>query len=146
MVEPPTKSCSFAGVKRNESAKAAMSRSSVTADCSACAGDRAKAGRRGPFLEVIDLRSIKPLTKRQFSIRFAKTHRVVIVDKTGRSAESVRSLLSYSEKYFRRARRARSARITRRCTMPYNERLEKAVLPNAITDRGGEGVCTREPS
>ena len=82
--------------------------------------------------EVLDLRSIKPLDERAIYDSVAKTHRVVIVEQDrpfcGVGAEVCyrvqKNIFDYLD--------APIARVSQEdVPMPYNEQLERAVLPNA---------------
>jgi pyruvate dehydrogenase E1 component beta subunit len=82
--------------------------------------------------EVLDLRSIKPLDERMIYDSIAKTHRVVIVEQD-RPFCGVGAEVCYRiQKNIFDELDAPIARVSQEdVPMPYNERLEKAVLPNA---------------
>jgi pyruvate dehydrogenase E1 component beta subunit len=82
--------------------------------------------------EVLDLRSIKPLDERAIYDSVAKTHRVVIVEQD-RPFCGVGAEVCYRiQKNIFDELDAPIARVSQEdVPMPYNERLEKAVLPNA---------------
>ena len=82
-------------------------------------------------VEVLDLRSIKPLDERAIYDSVAKTHRVVIVEQD-RPFCGVGAEVCYriQENIFDELD-APIVRVSQEdVPMPYNERLEKAVLPN----------------
>jgi pyruvate dehydrogenase E1 component beta subunit len=82
-------------------------------------------------VEVLDLRSIKPLDERAIYDSVAKTHRVVIVEQD-RPFCGVGAEVCYRiQKNIFDELDAPIARVSQEdVPMPYNERLEKAVLPN----------------
>jgi pyruvate dehydrogenase E1 component beta subunit len=82
--------------------------------------------------EVLDLRSIKPLDERAIYDSVAKTHRVVIVEQD-RPFCGVGAEVCYRiQKNIFDQLDAPIGRVSQEdVPMPYNERLEKAVLPNA---------------
>jgi pyruvate dehydrogenase E1 component beta subunit len=82
--------------------------------------------------EVLDLRSIKPLDERTIYDSVAKTHRVVIVEQD-RPFCGVGAEVCYRiQKNIFDELDAPIGRVSQDdVPMPYNERLEKAVLPNA---------------
>ena len=82
--------------------------------------------------EVLDLRSIKPLDMPAILTSVAKTHRVVIAEQ-GRPYCGIGSELCYRiQKEIFDELDAPIARVTQEdVPMPYNERLEQAVLPSA---------------
>jgi pyruvate dehydrogenase E1 component beta subunit len=82
--------------------------------------------------EVLDLRSIKPLDERAIYDSVAKTHRVVIVEQD-RPFCGVGAEVCYRiQKNIFDELDAPIGRVSQEdVPMPYNERLEKAVLPNA---------------
>ena len=82
--------------------------------------------------EVLDLRSIKPLDERAIYDSVAKTHRVVIVEQD-RPFCGVGAEVCYRiQKDIFDQLDAPIGRVSQEdVPMPYNERLEKAVLPNA---------------
>jgi len=82
--------------------------------------------------EVLDLRSIKPLDERAIYASVAKTHRVVIVEQD-RPFCGVGAEVCYRiQKNIFDQLDAPIGRVSQEdVPMPYNERLEKAVLPNA---------------
>jgi pyruvate dehydrogenase E1 component beta subunit len=82
--------------------------------------------------EVLDLRSIKPLDERAIYDSVAKTHRVVIVEQD-RPFCGVGAEVCYRiQKNIFDELDAPIARVSQEdVPMPYNERLERAVLPNA---------------
>jgi pyruvate dehydrogenase E1 component beta subunit len=82
--------------------------------------------------EVLDLRSIKPLDERAIYDSIAKTHRVVIVEQD-RPFCGVGAEVCYRiQKNIFDELDAPIGRVSQEdVPMPYNERLEKAVLPNA---------------
>jgi pyruvate dehydrogenase E1 component beta subunit len=82
--------------------------------------------------EVLDLRSIKPLDERAIYNSVAKTHRVVIVEQD-RPFCGVGAEVCYRiQKNIFDDLDAPIARVSQEdVPMPYNERLERAVLPNA---------------
>ena len=82
--------------------------------------------------EVLDLRSIKPLDERAIYDSIAKTHRVVIVEQD-RPFCGVGAEVCYRiQKNIFDQLDAPIGRVSQEdVPMPYNERLEKAVLPNA---------------
>ena len=82
--------------------------------------------------EVLDLRSIKPLDERAIYDSVAKTHRVVIVEQD-RPFCGVGAEVCYRiQKNIFDDLDAPIARVSQEdVPMPYNERLEQAVLPNA---------------
>jgi pyruvate dehydrogenase E1 component beta subunit len=82
-------------------------------------------------VEVLDLRSIKPLDERAIYDSIAKTHRVVIVEQD-RPFCGVGAEVCYRiQKNIFDELDAPIARVSQEdVPMPYNERLEKAVLPN----------------
>ncbi|MEY2480857.1 MAG: pyruvate dehydrogenase component beta subunit [Verrucomicrobiota bacterium] len=81
--------------------------------------------------EIVDLRSIKPLDEKSIFDSVAKTHRVVIVEQ-GRPFCGVGAEVSYRiQKNIFDELDAPIARVAQEdVPMPYNEKLEKAVLPN----------------
>ena len=81
--------------------------------------------------EVLDLRSIKPLDERAIYDSVAKTHRVVIVEQD-RPFCGVGAEVCYRiQKNIFDELDAPIGRVSQEdVPMPYNERLEKAVLPN----------------
>jgi pyruvate dehydrogenase E1 component beta subunit len=81
--------------------------------------------------EVIDLRSIKPLDEQAIYNSIAKTHRVVILEQ-GRPFCGVGAEVAYRiQKNIFDELDAPVLRVSQEdVPMPYNERLEKAVLPN----------------
>jgi len=83
-------------------------------------------------VEVLDLRSIKPLDERAIYDSVAKTHRVVIVEQD-RPFCGVGAEVCYRiQKNIFDELDAPIARVSQEdVPMPYNERLEHAVLPNA---------------
>ena len=83
-------------------------------------------------VEVLDLRSIKPLDERAIYDSVAKTHRVVIVEQD-RPFCGVGAEVCYRiQKNIFDELDAPIERVSQEdVPMPYNERLEKAVLPNA---------------
>ena len=82
-------------------------------------------------VEVLDLRSIKPLDERAIYDSVAKTHRVVIVEQD-RPFCGVGAEVCYRiQKNIFDELDAPIVRVSQEdVPMPYNERLEKAVLPN----------------
>jgi len=82
--------------------------------------------------EVLDLRSIKPLDEKAIFGSIAKTHRVVIVEQ-GRPFCGVGAEVCYRiQKNIFDELDAPILRVSQEdVPMPYNERLEKAVLPSA---------------
>jgi len=82
-------------------------------------------------VEVLDLRSIKPLDERAIYDSVAKTHRVVIVEQD-RPFCGVGAEVCYRiQKNIFDELDAPIARVSQEdVPMPYNERLEKAVLPS----------------
>ena len=82
--------------------------------------------------EVLDLRSIKPLDERAIYDSIAKTHRVVIVEQD-RPFCGVGAEVCYRiQKNIFDELDAPIARVSQEdVPMPYNERLEQAVLPNS---------------
>jgi len=82
-------------------------------------------------VEVLDLRSIKPLDERAIYDSVAKTHRVVIVEQD-RPFCGVGAEVCYRiQKNILDELDAPIVRVSQEdVPMPYNERLEKAVLPN----------------
>src|SRR5256884_9273870 len=82
--------------------------------------------------EVLDLRSIKPLDERAIYDSVAKTHRVVIVEQ-GRPFCGVGAEVCYRiQKNVFDELDAPIMRVSQEdVPMPYNEKLEKFVLPNA---------------
>lgn len=82
-------------------------------------------------VEVLDLRSIKPLDERAIYDSVAKTHRVVIVEQD-RPFCGVGAEVCYRiQKNIFDELDAPIERVSQEdVPMPYNERLEKAVLPN----------------
>ena len=82
-------------------------------------------------VEVLDLRSIKPLDERAIYDSIAKTHRVVIVEQD-RPFCGVGAEVCYRiQKNIFDELDAPIVRVSQEdVPMPYNERLEKAVLPN----------------
>ena len=82
-------------------------------------------------VEVLDLRSIKPLDERAIYDSVAKTHRVVILEQD-RPFCGVGAEVCYRiQKNILDELDAPIARVSQEdVPMPYNERLEKAVLPN----------------
>ena len=82
-------------------------------------------------VEVLDLRSIKPLDERAIYDSVAKTHRVVIVEQD-RPFCGVGAQVCYRiQKNIFDELDAPIVRVSQEdVPMPYNERLEKAVLPN----------------
>jgi len=82
-------------------------------------------------VEVLDLRSIKPLDERAIYDSVAKTHRVVIVEQD-RPFCGVGAEVCYRiQKNIFDELDAPIARVSQEdVPMPYSERLEKAVLPN----------------
>ena len=82
--------------------------------------------------EVLDLRSIKPLDERAIYDSVAKTHRVVIVEQD-RPFCGVGAEVCYRiQKNIFDELDAAIARVSQEdVSIPYNERLERAVLPNA---------------
>jgi pyruvate dehydrogenase E1 component beta subunit len=83
-------------------------------------------------VEVLDLRSIKPLDERAICDSVAKTHRVVIVEQD-RPFCGVGAEVCYRiQKNIFDELDGPIMRVSQEdVPMPYNERLEKAVLPNA---------------
>jgi pyruvate dehydrogenase E1 component beta subunit len=83
-------------------------------------------------VEVLDLRSIKPLDERAIYDSVAKTHRVVIVEQD-RPFCGVGAEVCYRiQKNIFDELDGPIVRVSQEdVPMPYNERLEKAVLPNA---------------
>jgi pyruvate dehydrogenase E1 component subunit beta len=81
--------------------------------------------------EIVDLRSIKPLDERAIFDSIAKTHRVVIVEQD-RPFCGVGAEICYRiQKNIFDELDAPIARVAQEdVPMPYNEKLEKAVLPN----------------
>jgi pyruvate dehydrogenase E1 component beta subunit len=81
--------------------------------------------------EVVDLRSIKPLDEQAIFNSIAKTHRVVIVEQD-RPFCGVGAEVCYRiQKNIFDELDAPVLRVSQEdVPMPYNERLEKAVLPN----------------
>ena len=82
--------------------------------------------------EVLDLRSIKPLDEKAIFDSVAKTHRVVIVEQD-RPFCGVGAEVCYRiQKEIFDELDAPILRVSQEdVPMPYNERLEKAVLPSA---------------
>jgi pyruvate dehydrogenase E1 component beta subunit len=82
--------------------------------------------------EIVDLRSIKPLDEKAIFDSVAKTHRVVIVEQD-RPFCGVGAEVCYRiQKNIFDELDAPILRVSQEdVPMPYNERLEKAVLPNA---------------
>ena len=82
--------------------------------------------------EIVDLRSIKPLDEKAIFDSVAKTHRVVIVEQD-RPFCGVGAEVCYRiQKNIFDALDAPIVRVSQEdVPMPYNERLEKAVLPSA---------------
>ena len=82
--------------------------------------------------EVLDLRSIKPLDERAIYGSVAKTHRVVIVEQDRPFCGVGAEVCFRIQKNIFDELDAPIARVSQEdVPMPYNERLEKAVLPNA---------------
>jgi pyruvate dehydrogenase E1 component beta subunit len=83
--------------------------------------------------EILDLRSIKPLDERAIYDSVSKTHRVVIVEQD-RPFCGVGAEICYRiQKNIFDELDAPIARVSQEdVPMPYNERLEHAVLPNAV--------------
>src|SRR6185503_21125045 len=81
--------------------------------------------------EVVDLRSIKPLDEQAIFNSVAKTHRVVIVEQD-RPFCGVGAEISYRiQKNIFDELDAPIERVSQEdVPMPYNEKLEQAVLPN----------------
>ena len=82
--------------------------------------------------EVLDLRSIKPLDERAIFNSVSKTHRVVIAEQD-RPYCGIGSEVCYRiQKEIFDELDAPIERVSQEdVPMPYNERLEKAILPNA---------------
>ena len=82
--------------------------------------------------EILDLRSIKPLDEKAIFNSVAKTHRAVIVEQD-RPFCGVGAEICYCiQKNIFDELDAPIVRVSQEdVPMPYNERLEKAVLPNA---------------
>ena len=82
--------------------------------------------------EVLDLRSIKPLDERAIYDSVAKTHRVVIVEQDRLFCGVGAEVCYRIQKNIFDELDAPIGRVSQEdVPMPYNERLEKAVLPNA---------------
>jgi pyruvate dehydrogenase E1 component beta subunit len=82
--------------------------------------------------EVLDLRSIKPLDEQAIYESVAKTHRVVIVEQDHPFCGVGAEICYRIQKNVFDALDAPILRVSQEdVPMPYNERLEKAVLPNA---------------
>jgi pyruvate dehydrogenase E1 component subunit beta len=82
--------------------------------------------------EVLDLRSIKPLDERAIYDSVAKTHRVVIVEQDRPFCGVGAEVCYRTQKNIFDELDAPIGRVSQEdVPMPYNERLEKAVLPNA---------------
>jgi pyruvate dehydrogenase E1 component beta subunit len=82
--------------------------------------------------EIIDLRSIKPLDERTIFDSIAKTHRVVIVEQDHPFCGVGAEICYRIQKDIFDELDAPILRVSQEdVPMPYNERLEHAVLPNA---------------
>jgi pyruvate dehydrogenase E1 component beta subunit len=82
--------------------------------------------------EVLDLRSIKPLDERAIYDSVAKTHRVVIVEQDRPFCGVGAEICSRIQRNIFDELDAPIARVSQEdVPMPYNEQLERAVLPNA---------------
>jgi pyruvate dehydrogenase E1 component beta subunit len=82
-------------------------------------------------VEVLDLRSIKPLDERAIYDSVAKTHRVVIVEQDRPFCGIGAEVCYRIQKNIFDELDAPIVRVSQEdVPMPYNERLEKAVLPN----------------
>src|SRR5207253_5876203 len=82
--------------------------------------------------EIVDLRSIKPLDEKAIFDSVAKTHRVVIVEQDHPFCGVGAEVCYRIQKNIFDALDAPIIRVSQEdVPMPYNERLEKAVLPNA---------------
>jgi pyruvate dehydrogenase E1 component beta subunit len=82
--------------------------------------------------EVLDLRSIKPLDQRAIYNSVAKTHRVVIAEQDRPFCGIGAEICYRIQKNIFDELDAPIARVSQEdVPMPYNERLEKAVLPSA---------------
>jgi pyruvate dehydrogenase E1 component beta subunit len=82
--------------------------------------------------EVLDLRSIKPLDQRAIYNSVAKTHRVVVAEQDRPFCGIGAEICYRIQKNIFDELDAPIARVAQEdVAMPYNERLEKAVLPSA---------------
>src|SRR5881396_2614141 len=82
--------------------------------------------------EVVDLRSIKPLDEKAIFDSVGKTHRVVIVEQDHPFCGVGAEVCYRIQKNIFDALDAPVLRVSQEdVPMPYNERLERAVLPNA---------------
>jgi pyruvate dehydrogenase E1 component beta subunit len=82
--------------------------------------------------EIVDLRSIKPLDEEAIYNSVAKTHRVVIVEQDHPYCGVGAEICYRIQKSIFDELDAPVLRVSQEdVPMPYNERLEKAVLPNA---------------
>ena len=82
--------------------------------------------------EIVDLRSIKPLDEKAIFDSVAKTHRIVIVEQDHPFCGVGAEVCYRIQKNIFDALDAPIIRVSQEdVPMPYNERLEKAVLPNA---------------
>ncbi len=82
--------------------------------------------------EIVDLRSIKPLDERAILDSVAKTHRVVIAEQDHPFCGVGAEVCYRIQKNIFDELDAPIIRVSQEdVPMPYNERLEKAVLPNA---------------
>jgi pyruvate dehydrogenase E1 component beta subunit len=81
---------------------------------------------------VLDLRSIKPLDQRAIYTSVAKTHRVVVAEQDRPFCGIGAEICYRIQKNIFDELDAPIARVSQEdVPMPYNERLEKAVLPSA---------------
>src|SRR5437667_8887106 len=82
--------------------------------------------------EIVDLRSIKPLDVKSIFDSVSKTHRVVIVEQDRPFCGAGAEVCYRFQKNVFDELDAPIARVSQEdVPMPYNERLEKFVLPNA---------------
>ena len=82
--------------------------------------------------EVVDLRSIKPLDEKAIFESVAKTHRVVIVEQDHSFCGVGAEICYRIQKTIFDSLDAPILRVSQEdVPMPYNEDLERAVLPNA---------------
>ena len=90
------------------------------------------AQEHGVKAEVVDLRSIRPLDLETILRSVSKTHRVVIAEQ-GKPFCGIGAELSFQiQHHIFDELDAPVARVTQEdVPMPYNERLEQAVLPSA---------------
>jgi pyruvate dehydrogenase E1 component beta subunit len=83
----------------------------------------------GIDVEVIDLRSLRPLDMTPIIESIKKTNRGVIAEKAGFPMGWQRSLCSYLRTSFRFLRCTHPAGCSKRSSLPYNRRLEQSALP-----------------